>query len=168
MCYFPSHILSHSTTLSHFISETDMNTFWGEITTIILESELATGIKHSPTAPGLAQFLQSITRLFISMCSVMAEPRFANRNLLIKNNTMKTGLSVEYLLHSDFCEVRLLVLETILLWLNQVNAKRVMEEKGNVLLNLLSGLEDTLIKIAVKEKHPECFCKVTPYFFLFL
>uniref|UniRef100_A0A670XY11 tRNA (32-2'-O)-methyltransferase regulator THADA n=1 Tax=Pseudonaja textilis TaxID=8673 RepID=A0A670XY11_PSETE len=138
----------------------DMNTFWGEISTIILESELATGIKHSPAAPGLAQFLQSITRLFTSMCSVMAEPRFANRNFLTKNNTMKPGLSVEYLLHSNFCEVRLLVLETILLWLNQMNAEHVMEEKGNILLNLLSGLEETLIKIAVKEKHPECFCKL--------
>uniref|UniRef100_A0A670XVR5 tRNA (32-2'-O)-methyltransferase regulator THADA n=1 Tax=Pseudonaja textilis TaxID=8673 RepID=A0A670XVR5_PSETE len=145
----------------------DMNTFWGEISTIILESELATGIKHSPAAPGLAQFLQSITRLFTSMCSVMAEPRFANRNFLTKNNTMKPGLSVEYLLHSNFCEVRLLVLETILLWLNQMNAEHVMEEKGNILLNLLSGLEETLIKIAVKEKHPECFCKVTLYFFPF-
>ncbi|XP_026551618.1 thyroid adenoma-associated protein [Pseudonaja textilis] len=142
------------------IKETDMNTFWGEISTIILESELATGIKHSPAAPGLAQFLQSITRLFTSMCSVMAEPRFANRNFLTKNNTMKPGLSVEYLLHSNFCEVRLLVLETILLWLNQMNAEHVMEEKGNILLNLLSGLEETLIKIAVKEKHPECFCKL--------
>uniref|UniRef100_A0A8C6X188 tRNA (32-2'-O)-methyltransferase regulator THADA n=1 Tax=Naja naja TaxID=35670 RepID=A0A8C6X188_NAJNA len=146
------HILSHSTTLSHFISETDMDTFWGEISTIILESELATGIKHSPAAPGLAQFLQSITRLFTSMCSVMAEPRFANRNFLTKNNAVKPGLSVQYLLHSDFCEVRLL---------------HVMEEKRNILLNLLSGLEETLIKMAVKEQHPECFCKVTPYFFFF-
>uniref|UniRef100_A0A8C6VAJ9 tRNA (32-2'-O)-methyltransferase regulator THADA n=1 Tax=Naja naja TaxID=35670 RepID=A0A8C6VAJ9_NAJNA len=133
------------------IKETDMDTFWGEISTIILESELATGIKHSPAAPGLAQFLQSITRLFTSMCSVMAEPRFANRNFLTKNNAVKPGLSVQYLLHSDFCEVRLLVLETIL----------------NILLNLLSGLEETLIKMAVKEQHPECFCKVTPYFFFF-
>ncbi|KAK9412073.1 thyroid adenoma-associated protein [Crotalus adamanteus] len=74
------------------IKETDINTFWGKISTIILDSELAT--------------------------------------------------------------------ETVLLWLNQVNAKHVMEEKGNVLLNLLSGLEETLIKIAVKEKHPECFCKI--------
>ncbi|XP_039213683.1 thyroid adenoma-associated protein isoform X2 [Crotalus tigris] len=139
------------------IKETDMNTFWGKISTIILDSELATGIKYSPAVPGLTQFLQSITRLFTSMCS---EPRFANRNLLIKSNTMNPCLSVEYLLHSDFCEVRLLVLETVLLWLNQVNAKHVMEEKGNVLLNLLSGLEETLIKIAVKEKHPECFCKI--------
>ncbi|KAG8123203.1 hypothetical protein E2320_018587, partial [Naja naja] len=87
------------------IKETDMDTFWGEISTIILESELATGIKHSPAAPGLAQFLQSITRLFTSMCSVMAEPRFANRNFLTKNNAVKPGLSVQYLLHSDFCEI---------------------------------------------------------------
>lgn len=151
-------------TLFHFISETDMNTFWGKMSTIILDSELATDIKHPPAVPGLTQFLQSITRLFTSMCS---EPRFANRNLLTKSNTMNPCLSVEYLLHSDFSEVRLLVLETILLWLNQVNAKDVMEEKGNLLLNLLSGLEETLIKMAVKEKHPECFCKVIPYFFLF-
>ncbi|XP_063158962.1 tRNA (32-2'-O)-methyltransferase regulator THADA [Candoia aspera] len=142
------------------IKETEMNTFWEKISTIILDSELATGIKHSPAVPGLAQYLQSITRLFTSMCSVPAEPRFANRNLLTKNSIMNQCLSVEYLLLSDFCEVRLLVLETILLWLNQVNAKHVMEEKRNILLNLLSGLEETLIKIAIKEKHPECFCKI--------
>ncbi|KAM6460895.1 tRNA (32-2'-O)-methyltransferase regulator THADA isoform 3-T5 [Liasis olivaceus] len=142
------------------IKETDMNTFWEKISTIILDSELATGINYSSAVPGLAQYLQSITRLFTSMCSVTAEPRFTNRNLLAKNNILNPCLSVEYLLHSDFCEVRLLVLETILLWLNQVNAKHVMEEGGNILLNLLSGLEETLIKIAIKEKHPECFCKI--------
>uniref|UniRef100_A0A8C6VDU8 tRNA (32-2'-O)-methyltransferase regulator THADA n=1 Tax=Naja naja TaxID=35670 RepID=A0A8C6VDU8_NAJNA len=164
------HILSHSTTLSHFISETDMDTFWGEISTIILESELATGIKHSPAAPGLAQFLQSITRLFTSMCSVMAEPRFANRNFLTKNNAVKPGLSVQYLLHSDFCEVRLLVLETILLWLNQVMQSIIwtsiadLESETKQWLELVSYCCEDEQQTDLRLAAAEILVSITPFF----
>uniref|UniRef100_A0A8D2L601 tRNA (32-2'-O)-methyltransferase regulator THADA n=1 Tax=Varanus komodoensis TaxID=61221 RepID=A0A8D2L601_VARKO len=135
--------------------------FWKKMGTIISASELATGINLSPAAPGLTQYLQSITRLFISVCSMTAEPEFANSSLLAKEKILDPCLSVAHLLHSEFYEVRFLILDAALLWLNQVNSKHVTEEGGNVLLCLLSGLEEMLLRIAVQEKHPEGICKMS-------
>ncbi|XP_062980061.1 tRNA (32-2'-O)-methyltransferase regulator THADA [Elgaria multicarinata webbii] len=142
------------------IKGTQLLRFWKKIDTITSDSELATGISYSPAVPGLAQYLQSSTKLFISMCSITADPEFANRSLLAKEKILDPCLSVAHLLHSEFYEVRFLILDAILLWLHQVNSKHVMEEGKKVLLCLLSGLEEILLRIAVKEKHPECFCKV--------
>ncbi|XP_044285342.1 thyroid adenoma-associated protein isoform X3 [Varanus komodoensis] len=142
------------------IKETQLVSFWKKMGTIISASELATGINLSPAAPGLTQYLQSITRLFISVCSMTAEPEFANSSLLAKEKILDPCLSVAHLLHSEFYEVRFLILDAALLWLNQVNSKHVTEEGGNVLLCLLSGLEEMLLRIAVQEKHPEGICKV--------
>uniref|UniRef100_A0A8D2L6G7 tRNA (32-2'-O)-methyltransferase regulator THADA n=1 Tax=Varanus komodoensis TaxID=61221 RepID=A0A8D2L6G7_VARKO len=157
------------------IKETQLVSFWKKMGTIISASELATGINLSPAAPGLTQYLQSITRLFISVCSMTAEPEFANSSLLAKEKILDPCLSVAHLLHSEFYEVRFLILDAALLWLNQVNSKHVTEEGGNVLLCLLSGLEEMLLRIAVQEKHPEGICKylysalkITKYAVIFL
>uniref|UniRef100_A0A670JYT0 tRNA (32-2'-O)-methyltransferase regulator THADA n=1 Tax=Podarcis muralis TaxID=64176 RepID=A0A670JYT0_PODMU len=125
--------------------------------TIISDSELATGISYSSAVPGLPQYLQSITKLFLSMLTVTSDPGFANYSSPAKPKTVKPCLSVAHLLHSEFCEVRLLVLEATVLWLKQGHSNSVMEERGKVPLCLLSGLEEILLRMAVKEKHPECF-----------
>uniref|UniRef100_A0A670K2N2 tRNA (32-2'-O)-methyltransferase regulator THADA n=1 Tax=Podarcis muralis TaxID=64176 RepID=A0A670K2N2_PODMU len=134
--------------------------FWDQIGTIISDSELATGISYSSAVPGLPQYLQSITKLFLSMLTVTSDPGFANYSSPAKPKTVKPCLSVAHLLHSEFCEVRLLVLEATVLWLKQGHSNSVMEERGKVPLCLLSGLEEILLRMAVKEKHPECFCKI--------
>nr|XP_056709358.1 thyroid adenoma-associated protein [Euleptes europaea] len=142
------------------IKGAEFQRFWEKMATIVSNSELATGIPYSPAVPGLAQYLQSITKLLISMVSVTADPGFANHGLLETGNATDPCLSVAHLLHSDFHEVRLLVLEATLLWLKQMSGQPMIEGGGKNLLSLLSGLEEILLGIAVKEKHPECFCKV--------
>ncbi|XP_077781663.1 tRNA (32-2'-O)-methyltransferase regulator THADA isoform X2 [Podarcis muralis] len=142
------------------IKGTELLRFWDQIGTIISDSELATGISYSSAVPGLPQYLQSITKLFLSMLTVTSDPGFANYSSPAKPKTVKPCLSVAHLLHSEFCEVRLLVLEATVLWLKQGHSNSVMEERGKVPLCLLSGLEKILLRMAVKEKHPECFCKV--------
>ncbi|XP_042330364.1 thyroid adenoma-associated protein isoform X2 [Sceloporus undulatus] len=138
---------------------TELLRFEEKIGTVISNSELVMGISHSPAVPGLGQYLQSLTKLYISVCSVTTDLGFVHSGLLAKEERLDSCLSVAHLLHSDFCEVRLLVLDAILMWLNQANSKHGMEG-GNILLCLLSGLEASLLKIAIMEKHPECFCKV--------
>ncbi|XP_053167596.1 thyroid adenoma-associated protein isoform X5 [Hemicordylus capensis] len=138
------------------IKGTEFLRFREKMGAIISNSELATGINHSPAVPGLAQYLQSITKLFISMFSMTAAPGL---NVLATEKIVSPCLSVAHLLHSDFHEVRLLVLDATLRWLKQVNSKHVTEEEERGLLCLLSGLEEILLKIAVKETHPECFYK---------
>ncbi|XP_033000765.1 thyroid adenoma-associated protein isoform X2 [Lacerta agilis] len=142
------------------IKGTEFLGFWDEIGTIISDSELATGISYSSAVPGLPQYLQSVTKLFLSMLTMTSDPGFANYSSPAKLKTVKPCLSVAHLLHSEFCEVRLLVLEATVVWLKQVHSKSVTEERGKVPLYLLSGLEEILLRMAVKEKHPECFCKV--------
>uniref|UniRef100_A0ACB8G9T3 Uncharacterized protein n=1 Tax=Sphaerodactylus townsendi TaxID=933632 RepID=A0ACB8G9T3_9SAUR len=128
--------------------------------TIVFNSELATGISYSSAVPGLSQYLQSITKLLISMLSVTTEPGLADCNLLETGKATDPCLSVAHLLHSDFYEVRLLVLEATLRWQKQMSCQHTIEGEGKNLLSLLSGLEEILLGIAVKEKHSECFCKV--------
>lgn len=155
-------LLSHLTPLSCFlgISGTEFFGFWEQMGTIISDSELAMGISYSPAEPGFAQYLQSITKLFISMSSITACPEIENCHLCPSEKIVGPSLSVANLLHSDFHEVRLLILEATLLWLKQVNSKHVTEGKRKSLLYLLSGLEEILLERVVLEKHPECFCKV--------
>ncbi|XP_067421161.1 tRNA (32-2'-O)-methyltransferase regulator THADA [Emydura macquarii macquarii] len=133
--------------------------FWEEISKVISDSELMTGIHYSSAVPGFTQYLQSITKLAISVLSVAADPDISNSSSPVAEQMMNPPLLVVHLLQSDFHEVRLLMLEAVLLWFKQINSKQLTEEKRSP-LSVLSGMEVTLLRMAVKEKHPECFCKI--------
>ncbi|XP_067149238.1 tRNA (32-2'-O)-methyltransferase regulator THADA [Apteryx mantelli] len=133
--------------------------FWEEMNTIISGSELMTGILYSSAVPGLTQYLQSITKLVISVLSVTAGLGIQSSSSPFAEKIVKPSLSVVSLLHCEFHEVRLLVLEAVLLWLKQINSKQITEKERGVLC-LLADLEDTLLTIALKEKNLQCFCKV--------
>ncbi|NXF47945.1 THADA protein, partial [Oceanites oceanicus] len=130
--------------------------FWEEINRVISDSELASSIPHSFAIPGLIQYLQSITKLVISVLSVTAGPDSTSP---VAKKIAKPSLSIVHLLHCEFHEVRLLALEAILLWLKQINSKQIAEGGGGV-LSLLIDLEGTLLTMALKEKNLQCFCKV--------
>ncbi|NWJ00376.1 THADA protein, partial [Crypturellus undulatus] len=148
-----------STHLGKFhIPGTQLFGFWEELNTIISESELMTGIPNLSTVPGLTQYLQSITKLVISVLLVTADPDIQS-NSSFAEKIAQPSLSVVTLLHCEFHEVRLLVLEAVLIWLKQVNSKQITEKERGVLC-LLCDVEDTLLTTAVKESNPQCFCKV--------
>ncbi|NXC48618.1 THADA protein, partial [Penelope pileata] len=132
--------------------------FWEEMNRVISESELMTGIPYSSAVPGLVQYLQSITKLVISMLSVTAAADNQSSSLPVAVKIAKPSLSVVHLLQCEFHEVRLLALEAVLLWLKKVNAKKIAEEGG--VLCLLVDLEGVLLSMALKEKNLECFYKV--------
>ncbi|NXK59824.1 THADA protein, partial [Sylvietta virens] len=133
--------------------------FWEEMNRVISDSELVSGIPYSSAVPGLIQYLQSITKLVISLLSVTAGPDPESCASAAAKAMAKPSVSVAHLLHCEFHEVRLLALEAVLLWLKQRNSKQIAEERGGVLC-LLTDLEDTLLTMAVKETNPQCFCKV--------
>ncbi|XP_014738632.1 PREDICTED: thyroid adenoma-associated protein isoform X1 [Sturnus vulgaris] len=133
--------------------------FWEEMKRVISDSELVSGIPYSSAVPGLIQYLQSITRLVISVLSVAPGPDTQSCGSAGAKEVAKPSLSVALLLHCEFHEVRLLALEAILLWLKQRNSKQIAEGRGGVLC-LLTDLEDTLLTMALKETNPQCFCKV--------
>ncbi|XP_048152089.1 thyroid adenoma-associated protein isoform X1 [Corvus hawaiiensis] len=133
--------------------------FWEEMNSVISDSELMSGIPYSSAVPGLIQYLQSITKLVISVLSVTAGADIESCGSAAAKRMAKPSLSVAHLLHCEFHEVRLLALEAILLWLKQRNSKQIAEGRGGILC-LLIDLEDTFLTMALKETNPQCFCKV--------
>ncbi|XP_076190570.1 tRNA (32-2'-O)-methyltransferase regulator THADA isoform X2 [Aptenodytes patagonicus] len=133
--------------------------FWEEMNGVISDSELVSGIPYSSAIPGLIQYLQSITKLVISVLLVTAGPDIQSSSSPVAKKIAKPSLSIVHLLHCEFHEVRLLALEAILLWLKQINSKQIAEGGGGVLC-LLIDLEGTLLTMALKEKNLQCFCKV--------
>lgn len=133
--------------------------FWEEMNRVISDSELASSIPYSSAVPGLIQYLQSITKLVISVLWVTAGPDIQSSGAPVAKKTAKPSVSIVHLLHCEFHEVRLLALEAILLWLKQINSKQIAEEEGGVLC-LFIDLEGTLLTMALKEKNLQCFCKV--------
>ncbi|NXH74569.1 THADA protein, partial [Hydrobates tethys] len=133
--------------------------FWEEVNGVISDSELVSGIPYSSAIPGLIQYLQSITKLVLSVLSVTAGPDIQSSSSPVAKKIAKPSLSIVHLLHCEFHEVRLLALEAVLLWLKQINSKQIAKEGGGVLC-LLIDLEGTLLTMALKEKNPQCFCKV--------
>ncbi|NWU75455.1 THADA protein, partial [Onychorhynchus coronatus] len=133
--------------------------FWEEMNRVISDSELVSGIPYSSVVPGLIQYLQSITKLTISVLSVTADLDTQGSGSAAAKKMAKPSLSIAHLLHCEFHEVRLLVLEAVLLWLKQKNSKQVAEGREGV-LSLLIDLEDTLLTMALKETNHQCFCMV--------
>lgn len=127
--------------------------------TVISDSELMTGIHYSCAIPGLIQYLQSITHLVIAKLSVSVDPDISSSSSPVTEKRMNPSLLVIRLLQSDFHEVRLLMLQTLLLWWKQVNSKQVTGENRCPFSSLLD-LEETLLKMTMMESHPQCFCKV--------
>ncbi|NXM33367.1 THADA protein, partial [Oxyruncus cristatus] len=133
--------------------------FWEEMNRVISESELVSGIPYSSVVPGLIQYLQSITKLVISVLPVTADPDTQGNGSAAAKKMAKPSLSITHLLHCEFHEVRLLVLEAILLWLKERNSKQIAGGREGVLC-LLIDLEDTLLTMALKETNHQCFCMV--------
>ncbi|NWW51368.1 THADA protein, partial [Pedionomus torquatus] len=140
----------------HLKQEMQLFGFWEDMNRVISDSELVSSIPYSCAVPGLIQYLQSITRLVVSVLWVTAGPDTTSP---VAKKIPKPPLSIDHLLHCEFHEVRLLALEAILLWLKQINSKETAEEGGGVLC-LLTDLEGTLLTMALKEKNLQCFCKV--------
>lgn len=134
--------------------------FWEEMNRVISDSELMTGVPYSSAVPGLTQYLQSITKLVISMLSVTTGADIQSSSSPVAKKIAKPPLSIHHLLHSEFHEVRQLALEAVLLWLKLANAKQIAEE------GVLVDLEVILLKMALKEKNLDCFYKVGVCYFI--
>ncbi|XP_021573829.1 thyroid adenoma-associated protein isoform X2 [Carlito syrichta] len=122
--------------------------FWEEVREIISGSELITGRPCPSKVPGLPQYLQSLTRLAIT--AVWA----AEAN----SEEQKGGdpISLSQLLESAFPEVRELTLEALLERFSA--AASGSGEKG--LPPSLCNMGEMFLLLAMKETHPECFCKI--------
>uniref|UniRef100_A0A2K5F8G5 tRNA (32-2'-O)-methyltransferase regulator THADA n=1 Tax=Aotus nancymaae TaxID=37293 RepID=A0A2K5F8G5_AOTNA len=122
--------------------------FWEEVRGIISASELITGFPSAFKVPGLPQYLQSLTRLAIAaVWAAAAKSGERERDVPI---------SFSQLLESAFPEVRSLTLEALLE--KFLSAASGLGEKG--LPPLLCNMGEKFLLLAMKESHPECFCKI--------
>ncbi|XP_016059599.1 PREDICTED: thyroid adenoma-associated protein [Miniopterus natalensis] len=120
---------------------------WEEVRKIISGSELLTGFPYTFTVPGLPQYLQSLTKLAIAaVCTVAVQA---------EEQTRDVPISFSQLLESSFPEVRLLTLEALL---ERFSAACGLGEKE--LPPLLWNMGGMFLMLAMKENHPECFCKI--------
>jgi len=117
--------------------------FWEDVRKIISGSELITGFPYTFTVPGLPQYLQSLTKLAIA--TAQAGEQAGNIPIFFSQ-----------LLESSFPEVRLLTLDALLERFS--TAASGLGEKG--LPPLLWHMGGTFLMLAMKENHPECFCKI--------
>ncbi|XP_063474167.1 tRNA (32-2'-O)-methyltransferase regulator THADA isoform X5 [Symphalangus syndactylus] len=122
--------------------------FWEEVRGIISGSELITGFPCAFKAPGLPQYLQSLTRLAIAAVWAAA----AKSGERVRD----VPISFSQLLESAFPEVRSLTLEALLE--KFLAAASGLGEKG--LPPLLCNMGEKFLLLAMKENHPECFCKI--------
>ncbi|XP_004753020.1 thyroid adenoma-associated protein isoform X3 [Mustela putorius furo] len=122
--------------------------FWEDVRRIISQSELITGFPYSFTAPGLPQYLQSLTKLAIATVWAVAAQAGEQAEAI--------PISFSQLLESSFPEVRLLTLDALLERFSTAGSG--LGEKG--LPPLLCNVGGTFLTLAMKEKHPECFCKI--------
>ncbi|XP_011711367.2 tRNA (32-2'-O)-methyltransferase regulator THADA isoform X5 [Macaca nemestrina] len=122
--------------------------FWEEVRGIISGSELITGFPCAFKAPGLPQYLESLTRLTIAaVWAAAAKSGERERDVPI---------SFSQLLESAFPEVRSLTLEALLE--KFLSAASGLGEKG--LPPLLCNMGEKFLLLAMRENHPECFCKI--------
>ncbi|XP_066234487.1 tRNA (32-2'-O)-methyltransferase regulator THADA isoform X1 [Saccopteryx leptura] len=121
---------------------------WEEIRKIIAGSELITGFPYTFTVPGLPQYLQSLTKLAIAAVWAAA--------VQAGEPARDCPISFSQLLASPFPEVRLLTLEALLQRFSAAASE--LEEKE--LPPLLWNMGGTFLMLAMKENHPECFCKI--------
>eukprot|EP00074_Homo_sapiens_P057928 XP_006712130.1 thyroid adenoma-associated protein isoform X5 [Homo sapiens] len=122
--------------------------FWEEVRGIISGSELITGFPWAFKVPGLPQYLQSLTRLAIAAVWAAAA----------KSGERETNVPISFsqLLESAFPEVRSLTLEALLE--KFLAAASGLGEKG--VPPLLCNMGEKFLLLAMKENHPECFCKI--------
>ncbi|KAM5292637.1 tRNA (32-2'-O)-methyltransferase regulator THADA-like [Ctenodactylus gundi] len=122
--------------------------FWEDIRGIISRSELVTGFPHASKVPGLSQYLQSLTKL--TLTCMWAEPATEGEQ------ARDLPITAPHLLWSSFLEVRTLTLGALL---ERFTAVAPQLAKKSLPLSL-RGLSAELLRLAMKESHPECFCQV--------
>ncbi|XP_054977964.1 thyroid adenoma-associated protein isoform X2 [Sorex araneus] len=115
--------------------------FWDDVGRILLDSELATGFPPASSAPGLPQYLRSLTQLAMAAVWAAATPSGGQGR--------DPPLALSLLLEAPFPEVRLLALDT--LW------ERVSGPGRPPLLRDLGG---TVLRLVVRESHSGCLCKI--------
>ncbi|XP_063774402.1 tRNA (32-2'-O)-methyltransferase regulator THADA isoform X2 [Pseudophryne corroboree] len=130
----------------------DGSTFWEDICSVIEDCELLKEGQHTPAVPGLVMYFQSVTHLILSMLNLRLQGQGSKTVWCNPTKELEPSCLVQRMLGSEFHEVRLLALESVLQW---------MKQNWEVTDSYLSTeVEKTLFEMITKETNLECLCKV--------
>ncbi|XP_044145223.1 thyroid adenoma-associated protein [Bufo gargarizans] len=140
-----------NTVISYFGTDRDQavtTDFWVDIHHVIEDCELIEEAEHTAAVPGFILYLQSVTSLILSMLNLHMEgPNVGWVGPAKKLNP--TGL-VERMLGSEYHEVRLLTLESLLRWMKQSHGDAYLSDE----------VQQVLLEMIMKEKNVECLRQV--------
>ncbi|XP_069810892.1 tRNA (32-2'-O)-methyltransferase regulator THADA isoform X2 [Dendropsophus ebraccatus] len=116
--------------------------FWDDLHRVIEDCELIEDAEHTAAVPGFILYLQSVTSLILSLLNVGG----------VSGSAMKMDPSrlVQRMLGSEFHEVRLLTLQSLLQWLKQGRRDAYVSHE----------VQKTLFEMIMKENNIECLCQV--------
>ncbi|XP_018411906.1 PREDICTED: thyroid adenoma-associated protein [Nanorana parkeri] len=126
------------------------SSFWDDVHSVIKECELLEGSQYTASVPGLVLYMQSTSRLILSMLNWIGSPGIGWRD---SAGVLNPSSLVQMMLVSELYEVRLLALEFVL------RCKKTSHGGATDSL-LCPAIEKTLFEMVTKENNLECLCQV--------
>ncbi|XP_063299969.1 tRNA (32-2'-O)-methyltransferase regulator THADA [Pelobates fuscus] len=131
----------------------DISGFIHDIAAVIEDCGLGQDACHTTAVPGLVLYLQSVSQLILSVL----ELNVPNGRMTISGPSEATCVRIQSLvqsiLESEFYEVRLLALSSVLKW-----SKYQLSEARESYLS--TEVQKTLFEMVTKETNLECLCQV--------
>ncbi|XP_077138495.1 tRNA (32-2'-O)-methyltransferase regulator THADA isoform X1 [Ranitomeya variabilis] len=124
--------------------------FSGDICHVIEDCELIEEEDHTAAVPGFILYLQSITRLILSMLNLNVQVEGATAGWVGPAMKINPSLLVQRMLESEFHEVRSLALGSMLQWLKQDNRDEYLSHE----------IQKIIFQMKMKENNLECLHQV--------
>ncbi|XP_075719351.1 tRNA (32-2'-O)-methyltransferase regulator THADA isoform X2 [Rhinoderma darwinii] len=124
--------------------------FWEDIHRVIGDCELIEEAEHTAAVPGFILYLQSVTRLILSMLNLDVQVEGPKADWVGLTKKLNPSCLVQRMLGSEFHEVRLLTLESLLQWMK--------ESRGDAYLS--HEVQKILFQMMMKENSLECLRQV--------
>ncbi|XP_077341799.1 tRNA (32-2'-O)-methyltransferase regulator THADA isoform X1 [Lithobates pipiens] len=144
------------TTISNYLGKGGIHglsqgsSFWADVHSVMEDCELLEGSQHTASVPGLVLYMQSTSRLILSMLNQIGGSCVGRGYC---TGDLNPSSLLKKMLVSELYEVRLLTLEFVLRCMKTSDG----EMKGSL---FSPAVEKTLFEMMTKEKNLECLCQV--------
>ncbi|XP_056424110.1 thyroid adenoma-associated protein isoform X2 [Hyla sarda] len=124
--------------------------FWEDLHSVIENCELIEEAEHTAAVPGYILYLQSVTRLILSILNLSVQVDGPNVGHVGPAMKMNHSRILQRMLESEFHEVRLLTLDSLLQWMKQSCGDAYFSQE----------VQKTLFKMLMEENNLECLRQV--------
>ncbi|KAM4043647.1 LOW QUALITY PROTEIN: tRNA (32-2'-O)-methyltransferase regulator THADA [Anomaloglossus baeobatrachus] len=124
--------------------------FWEGIRHVIEDCELIEEAEHTAAVPGFILYLQSITRLILSMLNLSDKVEGATDGWVGPTMKLNPSMLVQRMLESEFHEVRSLALRYMLQWMKRGNGDKILSHE----------IQNIIFQMKMNENNVECLLQV--------